>query len=83
MLETSAAEGYVPDCSVIPGEVGSLRPHPFMKYECSIRLQVYPKCAMANVGDTPADILEGLSAGSWVSGVAGTGNEWGLPAVNS
>jgi len=34
--------------------------------------------AIAKVGDTPADILEGLNAGAWSIGVAGTGNGIGL-----
>ena len=78
LLESSAREGYVPDCSVTPGEAGTGRPHPFMMYECAIRLQVYPMAAVAKVGDTPADILEGLNAGAWSIGVAGTGNGIGL-----
>jgi len=78
LLQSSAREGYVPDCSVTPGEAGSGRPHPFMMYECAIRMQVYPMSAIAKVGDTPADILEGLNAGAWSIGVAGTGNMIGL-----
>lgn len=79
LLESSAREGYVPDCSVTPGEAGSGRPHPYMIYKCAIRMQVYPMSAIAKVGDTPADILEGLNAGAWSIGVAGTGNMIGLP----
>ena len=78
LLESSAREGYLPDCSITPGEASSGRPHPFMMYECAIRMQVYPMSAIAKVGDTPADILEGLNAGSWSIGIAGTGNMVGL-----
>lgn len=78
LLTLSAREGYVPDCSVTPEEAGSGRPRPFMMYECAIRMQVYPMAAMAKVGDTPADVLEGLNAGAWSIGVAGTGNGMGL-----
>jgi phosphonoacetaldehyde hydrolase len=78
LLESSAQEGYSPDCSLTPGEVGSGRPHPFMMYECAVRLQVYPMAAIAKVGDTPADVQEGLNAGSWSIGVASTGNMIGL-----
>jgi len=49
-----------------------------MMYECAIRMQVYPMSAVAKVGDTTADILEGLNAGAWSIGVAGTGNGIGL-----
>ena len=78
LLEWSAKDGYKPDCSVAPEETGLGRPHPFMMYECAIRLQVYPMAAIAKVGDTPSDIEEGLNAGAWAIGVAGTGNSIGL-----
>ena len=78
LLRSAVREGYAPDCSVTPGEAGSGRPHPFMMYECAIRMHVYPMSAVAKVGDTPADILEGLNAGAWAIGVAGTGNRIGL-----
>lgn len=78
ILEPAAKEGYAPDCSLTPEEAGSGRPHPFMMYECAIRLQVYPFAAIAKIGDTPADIHEGLNAGAWSIGVAGTGNAIGL-----
>ena len=78
LLEKSGQAGYKPDCSLAPEDVGAGRPHPFMLYETAIRLQVYPLAAMAKVGDTPADIEEGLNAGTWSVGVAGTGNAIGL-----
>ena len=78
LLEPAAREGYAPDCSLTPGEVGGGRPHPFMMFECAVRLGVYPMAAIAKVGDTPADIQEGLNAGSWSIGVARTGNAIGL-----
>jgi phosphonoacetaldehyde hydrolase len=78
LVETSAKNGYMPDYSVAPGDVGAGRPHPFMIYENAIRLQVYPLVAIAKIGDTPADIQEGLNAGAWSIGVAATGNMVGL-----
>ena len=78
LVENSAKEGYSPDCSLSPEEVGAGRPHPFMIYENAARLQVYPLAAIAKIGDTPADIHEGLNAGTWAIGVAGTGNAIGL-----
>jgi phosphonoacetaldehyde hydrolase len=80
ILETSGQEGYLPDCSLTPEEAGTGRPHPFMMYESAVRLQVYPMAAIAKIGDTPADIHEGLYAGAWSIGVAGTGNSIGLSA---
>jgi phosphonoacetaldehyde hydrolase len=78
LVEQSARNGYSPDCSLTPEEVGAGRPHPFMMYECAVRLQVYPLAAIAKIGDTPVDIQEGLNAGAWSIGVAGTGNRIGL-----
>lgn len=78
LVEASAKTGYRPDCSVAPGDVGAGRPHPFMIYENAVRLQVYPLAAIAKIGDTPADIQEGLNAGAWSIGVAATGNMVGL-----
>lgn len=49
-----------------------------MIFETLIRLRVYPPCATVKVGDTPADIKEGLNAGVWSVGVAATGNAIGL-----
>jgi phosphonoacetaldehyde hydrolase len=78
LVEQSAKNGYSPDCSLSPEEVGAGRPHPFMMYENAVRLQVYPMAAIAKIGDTPVDILEGLNAGVWSIGIAGTGNMIGL-----
>jgi phosphonoacetaldehyde hydrolase len=78
LLEQSAKAGYSPDCSLSPEDVGAGRPLPFMIYETAVRLQVHPMAAIAKIGDTPADIQEGLNAGVWSIGVAGTGNGIGL-----
>jgi phosphonoacetaldehyde hydrolase len=78
LLEKSERAGYKPDCSLVPADAGAGRPYPFMMYKIAARLQVYPLAAMAKVGDTPADVEEGLNAGAWSIGVAGTGNGIGL-----
>jgi phosphonoacetaldehyde hydrolase len=78
LLEHSARAGFQPDCSLSPEDVGSGRPEPFMLYENAVRLRVYPLTSIAKVGDTPADIQEGLNAGAWSIGVAGTGNGIGV-----
>jgi len=78
LLEHSGPAGYQPDCSLSPEDVRAGRPHPFMIYEIAVRLRVSPLAALAKIGDTPADIQEGLNAGAWSIGVAGTGNAIGL-----
>jgi phosphonoacetaldehyde hydrolase len=78
LVEASRKAGYVPDYNLAPGDVGSGRPYPYMIYENAVRLQVYPMAAIAKIGDTPADVEEGLNAGTWSIGVAATGNMIGL-----
>jgi phosphonoacetaldehyde hydrolase len=78
LVEASAKAGFIADCNLCPDDVGAGRPHPFMIFEHAVRLQVYPFSAMVKVGDTPADVQEGLSAGAWSVGVAATGNMNGL-----
>jgi phosphonoacetaldehyde hydrolase len=78
LVERSAKAGYQPDASVSPEEVGAARPGPFMLYENAVRLRVSPLASIAKIGDTPADIEEGLNAGAWSIGVAATGNAVGL-----
>jgi phosphonoacetaldehyde hydrolase len=81
LLTEAAREGYRPDCSVSPEETGTGRPSPFMIYAVAVKLQVYPMGAIVKVGDTESDIYEGLNAGVWSVGVAGTGNAVGLSAA--
>jgi phosphonoacetaldehyde hydrolase len=74
LVKKSAKDGYIPDCSLSPEDVGAGRPQPFMIYENAVRLQIWPLSAIAKIGDTPSDIHEALNAGTWAIGVAGTGN---------
>jgi phosphonoacetaldehyde hydrolase len=78
LLDASVKQGYLPDCSLAPEDVGAGRPHPFMLYEIAVRLHVHPMSAIVKFGDTPADVQEALNAGCWAVGVAGTGNGIGM-----
>jgi phosphonoacetaldehyde hydrolase len=49
-----------------------------MALRAAMELGVYPVSACVKVGDTVADIAEGLNAGMWSVGIAKTGNELGL-----
>jgi len=71
-------QGFEPDCIVVPSQVPAGRPHPFMCWQAAMQLQVYPPASIVKVGDTVADIQEGLNAGMWTIGVTKTGNEIGL-----
>lgn len=78
LLEQSAPRGFIPDCSLCPDDVGAGRPYPFMLYEIAVRLKLCPLSSIVKVGDTVADIEEGLNAGTWTVGVTRTGNSVGL-----
>jgi len=78
VLPAAARQGYAPDASVTPDEVGGGRPKPFMCYRNAILLSIFPLWHCVKIGDTPADIAEGLNAGMWTIGITATGNEVGL-----
>ncbi|WDP85748.1 MAG: phosphonoacetaldehyde hydrolase [Desulfobacter sp.] len=71
-------KGYAPDAVFCSSDVPQGRPFPWMCYLNAIALGVYPMAAMVKVGDTIADIQEGLNAGMWTVGITRTGNEMGL-----
>lgn len=78
--EEAAAQGYLPDCNVSPGDVSVGRPAPWMIFQIMEKLSVYPPAAVVKIGDTVPDIAEGLSAGAWSVGVSRTGSEVALTA---
>jgi phosphonatase-like hydrolase len=62
----------VVDGTVCSDEVARGRPHPDMIEALIARFSVCEALRVAKVGDTPADLLEGQSAGcGWVIGVTG------------
>jgi phosphonoacetaldehyde hydrolase len=78
LLKKAATQGYEPDCSLVPDDVGGGRPLPWMCYEIALQLKVFPLESFVKVGDTVADTEEGLNAGMWTVGVVRTGNMVGL-----
>jgi phosphonoacetaldehyde hydrolase len=78
LVPIAADKGFRPDVIVTPDSVPVARPAPFMCYENAVRLGVYPLHTMVKVGDTLADIQEGLNAGMWSVGVVVGGSELGL-----
>ena len=71
-------KGYSPDLVVTPDEVPGGRPRPWMIWQNAMTLDLYPLSGVVKVGDTVADIQEGVNAGTWVVGVVEGGNELGL-----
>jgi len=78
LVPEAARGGYAPDTWVCPEDVPAGRPHPWMIYLNSIRLQTYPLEGLVKIGDTFVDIEEGLNAGTWTIGLAISGNALGM-----
>jgi phosphonoacetaldehyde hydrolase len=76
----AARQGYVPDAMVCADEVPAGRPEPWMLLRAMELMRIFPPHAVVKVGDTKADIDEGLNAGTWTVGVTRTGNYVGLSA---
>jgi phosphonoacetaldehyde hydrolase len=85
LVPAARRRGYEPDAVVCSSDVPAGRPFPWMCYINAIQLGTYPMEAMVKIGDTIADIEEGLNAGMWTVGITRTGNELGLtsPEVNA
>jgi phosphonoacetaldehyde hydrolase len=77
---SAALQGYEPDVMVCADEVPAGRPEPWMLLRAMEKLRVFPPCHVVKVGDTEADIAEGLNAGAWTVGITRTGNYVGLDA---
>jgi len=63
---------------VCADEVPAGRPEPWMLLRAMEEMRVFPPSCVVKVGDTEADIAEGLNAGAWTVGVTRTGNYVGL-----
>jgi len=78
VLAQAAEQGFRPDASVCPDEVGAGRPAPWMLMKNALLLDVYPPTTCVKIGDTVVDIEEGRNAGMWTIGLTRTGNLVGL-----
>jgi phosphonoacetaldehyde hydrolase len=78
VAQQAATQGYTPDASVCPDEVGAGRPAPWMLARNAQLLGIYPPSLCVKIGDTPSDIEEGRNAGMWTIGLTRTGNMVGL-----
>jgi phosphonoacetaldehyde hydrolase len=76
--EHATAQGYEPDVVVCSDEVAAGRPEPWMLLRAMEKLRAFPPSCVVKVGDTEADIAEGLNAGTWTVGITRTGNYVGL-----
>ena len=78
LTSEAAHQGFSPDAVVCPSDVPAGRPYPWMCFHNAMKLDIYPPRRIVKIGDTPADMQEGLNAGMWTIGVALSGNEIGL-----
>lgn len=74
----AAAKGYVVDNLVTPDEVPGGRPAPYMIYKNMIDLAIPSVDNVVKVGDTLADIREGVNAKVWSIGIITGSNEMGI-----
>ncbi len=78
LVPAARSKGYEPDSVVCSSDVPAGRPYPWMCYQNAVNLQTYPFEAMVKIGDTVADIHEGLNAGMWTIALTQTSNDLGL-----
>jgi len=81
VFDSATAQGYDRDLDVLPDEVREGRPAPWMIFRAMETLGVYPPGRVVKVGDTPADIAEGVNAGAWSVGLIASSSEVGLSEV--
>jgi phosphonoacetaldehyde hydrolase len=80
VLPRAAAQGYAPQSVVCAGDTPLGRPSPLMLWKVLAELQAWPTFACVKVDDAPVGMGEGVAAGTWVVGVAASGNGVGLDA---
>ena len=79
VVPEAAKKGYSPDCWFSPNSVGNFgRPYPYMIFENLKKLEVTAVSAAVKVGDTVADIREGLAAGMLSLGIVEGSSVMGL-----
>jgi phosphonoacetaldehyde hydrolase len=71
-------QGFRPDCVVCSTDVPFGRPAPWMAFQNAMLMNTYPMSSLIKVGDTVADIEEGLNAGMWSIAVVESSNDLGL-----
>ena len=78
ILPIAEAQGMQIDAVVNSSECLQGRPSPFMIFRNMEKLGLYHADEIIKVGDTVADMQEGLNAGTWTVGITTSGNEVGL-----
>ena len=79
VVEEMGMQGIAFNCVFCADDVPAGRPEPWMIYRCMEATRTYPPSKVVKIGDTLADIRDGVNAGVWTVGIALTGNMIGLP----
>lgn len=74
----ATAAGVATEALICADEVVQGRPAPWACFRLAEKFGVYPMTRCLKIGDTPADIAEGLNAGMVSLAVSESGNEVGL-----
>ena len=77
VISAATEQGILPDSVVASDEVCAGRPNPYMVFRNAEKLDLFPLHKMVKIGDTVADVKEGVNAGMWVVGYSKCGNEVG------
>jgi phosphonoacetaldehyde hydrolase len=78
ILPIAASKGIVLDSTVNSSECKEGRPAPFMIFKNMENLGIYDVSEVLKIGDTVADVGEGLNAKVWTVAVVNSSNEVGL-----
>lgn len=79
IIPAAAARGLIVDSAINSSDCKEGRPSPYMIFRNMENLGIYDVCEVLKVGDTVADVGEGVNAGAWTAAVVCSGNEIGLP----
>lgn len=79
IIPAAAAKGLIVDSAINSSDCKEGRPSPFMIFRNMENLGIYDVSEVLKVGDTVADVGEGINAGAWTAAVVCSGNEVGLP----
>ncbi|MCL1803778.1 MAG: 2-aminoethylphosphonate--pyruvate transaminase [Eubacteriaceae bacterium] len=78
ILPKAAKQGYSPDFCAAPLNSIKGRPYPYMVWNNLIAFEIIDPREAVKVGDTIADIAEGINANTWTVGVIMGSSELGL-----
>lgn len=78
IIPIASSKGVLVDSVINSSDCKEGRPAPFMIFRNMENLGIYDTSCVLKIGDTVADIREGLNAKVWTAGIVCSGNEVGL-----